>query len=159
MKNLPKNTARNLLANRRSGFPFSGFPSELDSLFQSIFDESPVFEKESVFSGDWAPSLDFIESDGELKLNVEVPGVAPEDMHISISGDVLTITGEKKEEVSEEKKNYHRIERKFGSFTRKVQLPQAVDENSINADYKNGLLTITAKKQRQDKTKKIEIKS
>lgn len=106
----------------------------------------------------WAPSMDLTESKDDVVLTLEVPGVDPKDLEISLSGRTLSITGEKREDSVERNKSFHRMERRYGSFRRTVELPTQVDKSSIDADYKNGVLTVKAKKTGISEGKRIEIK-
>jgi HSP20 family protein len=128
--------------------------SGLDRLFDDFFrgwEVTPWVEKE------WYPSLDVSETEGEVIVKAEIPGMDPRDLDITLSDDALSIRGEKKEETEEKKKNYHRKETRYGSFSRTVQLPALVDTEKTKADYDKGVLTITAPKKEGKKTKKIEV--
>ena len=83
----------------------------------------------------------------------------PKDLDISVTGDVLTISGEKKREREEKEQNYHLVERSYGKFSRSVRLPSTVDPDRVEASYKDGILTITLDKTKQAKIKKIEVKA
>jgi HSP20 family protein len=91
-------------------------------------------------------------------VKAEVPGLEPKDIDISLTGGVLTIKGEKKQEKEEKDENYHRIERSYGTFTRSVRVPQEVQSDKIEATYKNGVLKITLPKSEEAKKKEIKIK-
>ena len=107
----------------------------------------------------WVPSLDVSETKDKLVVKTEIAGVDPKEIDIKIRGDVLSITGEKKEEKEEKEERYHLMERRYGSFSRSLQLPMSVDEKKIKANYKNGVLKITLPKceKSKDKTAKIKI--
>lgn len=105
------------------------------------------------------PRIDLAESDNDITVTAELPGLDPKDIEISVTGNVLTIRGEKKQEKEEKNRNYHYVERQFGSFQRSVQLPSSVDTDKIDAVSKNGTLTITLAKQAGAKPRRIEIKS
>jgi HSP20 family protein len=108
--------------------------------------------------GEWLPSLDLAETDNELVVKAELPGMDPKDIDISLSDGMLTIKGEKKQEKEEKKSDYHFIERSYGSFTRSIQLPRQVEREKISASYKNGLLRITLPKSEEAKKKEVKIK-
>jgi HSP20 family protein len=93
-----------------------------------------------------------------IVVKAEVPGLEPKDIDISLTGGVLTIKGEKKQEKEEKDENYHRIERSYGTFTRSVRVPQEVQSDKIEATYKNGVLKITLPKSEEAKKKEIKIK-
>ena len=110
-----------------------------------------------LFDGKWAPPLDVAETDEEIVVKAEVPGLAPEDLKVSIQGDTLTISGEKKSEQEEQGKNFHRVERSYGTFTRSVRLPTEVDGEKVKATYKNGVVELHLPKKEEVKKKEIKI--
>jgi HSP20 family protein len=129
---------------------------EMDRLWDSYFEERPRRRGEEI--GEWLPSLDVSETKGDLVVKAEIPGIDPKDIDISLTNDLLTIKGEKKQEKEEKEENYHLIERSYGSFTRSIRLPKEVQSDKINASYKNGLLKITLPKSEEAKKKEIKIK-
>jgi len=106
----------------------------------------------------WYPSVDIAEGKDEFTVKVELPGLSKNDVKISLQEDVLTISGEKKKESETKDRNYHRVERNFGNFIRSFRLPSMVKNEKIDANYKDGVLTITLPKADEAKTKDIEIK-
>ena len=106
-----------------------------------------------------APSLDISETDKDIQLKIDVPGMKPNELEIEVSGDVVRITGEHKEEKEEKGRKFHRVERRVGSFERTVCLPCAVKEEKVNAEYHDGVLTVTLPKLEAAKTHKIPIKA
>ena len=133
------------------------FRKEIDRLFERFLSWSP-FEGE-VAEVSWFPSVDVSETGKEVIVQAELPGMDPKEIDVSISGDVLTIKGEKKREEEHKDENYHRIERSYGAFARTIQLPTEVDADKAKAVYKDGVLKLTLPKTKQEATKKIEIKS
>lgn len=111
--------------------------------------------------GGATPAVDLIETDKAFELKAELPGLDEKDVEVTLSEDVLTIKGEKKEEVTEEKAGIHYAERRFGRFERSFRLPENVDQENIAATFKNGLLTVTIPKtgEPEKPQKKIEIKT
>lgn len=109
----------------------------------------------------FVPLLDITENDDEFVVTAELPGMEPKDVDINLAGALLTIKGEKKEEKEAKKDNFHRIERSYGSFSRSFQLPCEVQENKVEAKYKNGILNLTLPKAENAKRKsvKIEVKA
>jgi len=105
------------------------------------------------------PSVDISEGKKNITVKAEIPGVEANDIDISLSGKLLTIKGEKKQEKEEKNENYHRMERSYGYFNRTIELPAEVDPEKVDASYKKGVLKIELKKTRESETKKIEIKS
>lgn len=107
----------------------------------------------------FAPAVDVKETDTEVVVKAEVPGIDAKDINISVTGDVLSIKGEKKSEREEKEENYHLVERSYGSFSRSLVLPAAVDVEKIEAKYDKGVLTVTCPKKEEVKPKAIEIKT
>jgi len=105
----------------------------------------------------WAPALDVEETNDAVIVKAEVPGVDPKDVDISISGDVLTLQGHKKEEKEEKGKSFHRIERSYGAFSRSVLLPAPIESEKVEAKYDKGVLEITMPKKPEAKAKTIKI--
>ena len=128
---------------------------EMDRLWESVTGE----HFPSTFDYDWVPSLDLSDSGERLVAEVEVPGMDPKDIDISVAGDVLTISGEKKREREEKEQAYHLVERAYGKFSRSIRLPAGVNPDRVEASYKNGILTISLEKAEQSKTKRIEVKA
>ncbi len=131
----------------------------------------PSFENELVnrfFSNreDWvpahdgfSPSVNVAETQTDYEVSVELPGMKPEDFHVELEGNELRISGEKKEDVEEKGKTYHRVERTRGEFLRVIPLNTAVKADQITAEYKNGVLNVKVPKAEEAKPRKIEIKT
>jgi HSP20 family protein len=107
---------------------------------------------------EWAPSLDMAETKDNFVVQAEVPGIDAKDIDISLTGDVLTIKGEKRQEKEEREEDYHLVERSYGSFLRSVRLPTEVESGKIKASYKNGILKVTLPKSEKVKAKEVKIK-
>jgi HSP20 family protein len=139
--------------------PLSQLRWEMDQLFDRFFSDpfSLLTKDVSRAFGDWTPSIDVTESNTEVAVKIEVPGVAPENVNVSLNGNVLTVEGEKSAEREEEGKNYYRAERSFGSFRRSVELPQNVDLDSAAAEHTNGVLTVRLTKRKGSEAKRIPI--
>jgi HSP20 family protein len=105
----------------------------------------------------WMPSLDVIETKDAIKLKVEVAGMDPDDISLEVEDNVLTISGERRFEEQVEEDKYYRIERRYGSFTRSVALPQNVNSEAIEAGYENGVLEVTVPKAEEARAKRIEV--
>ena len=129
---------------------------EMDHLWDSFFEERPRRKIEEL--GEWGPSLDLSETKNDLIVKAEIPGIDPKDIDISLNKDVLTIKGEKRRETEEKEENYHFIERSYGAFARSIRLPREVQNEKINASYKNGVLRVTLPKSEEAKKKEIRIK-
>lgn len=130
--------------------PLAELHNELDRMFDRFFHS---FGGASLYDSALAgasrllkPNVDIAESDKEYTITVEVPGVDKEGIQISLDDGTLTIRGEKKQEKEEKNKNYHRIERSYGSFQRVLSLPNDADSEKIDATFKNGVLTLTLPK-------------
>lgn len=105
------------------------------------------------------PHTDLAESENEVTVTMELPGVDPKDVQIDIAGDILTVRGEKKHEQEEKRKNYHYVERQYGSFRRAVQLPRHLDVSKVEATYKDGVLTVAVPKVPGAQPKRVTVKS
>jgi|UniRef100_A0A7V3RHR6 HSP20 family protein len=105
----------------------------------------------------WLPPIDIAENNGSIEVRAEIPGVNKEDLKVTIEGDMLSITGERKKESETKDKKYHRIERYYGKFSRTINLPYPVEADKVKATYKDGILTITLPKPESAKTKEIEV--
>jgi HSP20 family protein len=134
---------------------------EFDELFDRMFDLRRWMKTWPVAAEfEWRPATDVIETDKEIVLKAELPGVKKEDVSVEIEGDTLTIKGERKEEKEEKGKKMHRVERFYGSFMRSFTLPENVDAKAIAAEMKDGVLEVhlpkTAAPER--KATKVEVK-
>jgi HSP20 family protein len=105
----------------------------------------------------WAPSIEVIEKEDKFLIKAELPGVKEEDINMSISGNVLTIEGEKKTESETNTKGYYYSESSYGSFSRSMTIPSSIDANKIEANFDNGVLEITLPKTPEVKPKKIKL--
>src|SRR5688572_17057742 len=105
----------------------------------------------------WSPSVDIFETEGEIIVKAELPGVDRKDISLNLEKNVLTLKGERKFEKETKEENYHRIERAYGGFSRSFSIPAIVDEDKIRADYKDGILKISLPKKEQVKPKQIQI--
>ncbi|MCK5554386.1 MAG: Hsp20/alpha crystallin family protein, partial [Deltaproteobacteria bacterium] len=121
----------------------TSFRREMDRLWENFFGERPL---PKIWEREWAPSLEMSETKDNFVVKAEVPGIDAKDIDISLTGDVLTIKGEKRQEKKEKEEDYHLVERSYGSFSRSVRLPAEVESDRIKASYKNGILNITLPK-------------
>jgi len=134
--------------------------SALQSLrneFDRIFDRFWSGELEPLRLARWVPAVDVSESDDEITVRAEVPGLNPEEIEVFVEGGVLTLKGEKREEREQSGRDYHRVERQYGSFARSIQLPGAVVAEEVKATAANGVLTIRLPKQEDARRKKVQI--
>jgi len=123
--------------------------------FEPFFGRFNFLEDETK-SGTWAPAVDVAEEKDKILVRVEVPGMNENDLKVSFEDGLLTVSGERQFERKDDR-NYHRIERTYGSFTRTFSLPRTVDASSISAQYNNGILEIEIPKLEEAKPKQIQI--
>ena len=122
--------------------------------FSRMFGEGELGTK----AAGWAPPVDIRETDQNIVLTAELPGVNPNDVDIRLEDGTLYLKGERKFEKETKEENYHRIERSYGTFARSFQLPQSVKADDVKAEYKDGVLTLTLPKREEAKPKTIKIK-
>jgi HSP20 family protein len=138
--------------------PFGGlssFRKEMDDLWNKFMGETPFAR---TVKEDWLPSVDISETEDKLLIKGEFPGLDVKDINVSISGDLLTIKGEKKREEEEKDEHHHCVERYYGSFQRSFRLPVNVKTEGIEAKFDRGVLKVTLPKTEEAKKKEIEIK-
>ena len=140
----------------RSQFPAPAFSlrREIDRLFDDAFGAAGARSG----SATWAPAVDVREHDKSLTFEFELPGLRPEQVEITADNGVLTVRGDKQSQRSENEGRHHIVERTYGSFTRSFQLPQGMDEENIEAQFENGVLTVHVPKTALPQPRKIEIK-
>jgi HSP20 family protein len=130
--------------------PFDTLRSEMDHLFDTFVGGMPTFPSMFGRSGGRSvavmPSLDVKETDQQIVVEAELPGLDEKDVSLTMQNGVLTIQGEKKIEFDEEKENYHVMERRYGSFQRSLRVPDTVDEGKVEARFDNGVLKVTLPK-------------
>ena len=129
---------------------------EIDRLFESPLEE--LTRSSQQFLSGWLPTLDLYEDRDRLVLKAEIPGMRKEDIEISLHGEVLTLSGERKEDDAFDKAETYRAERFLGKFQRTITLPMTVDPSKVQASYKDGILTVTLPKAEEAKPKQIEVK-
>jgi HSP20 family protein len=121
-----------------------------------LFDFSWPSRDTGLFSG-WSPALDVLDEKDNLVVKVELPGLKKEEINLSLHDGVLTVSGERKNEVEKKEGETFRSERYFGKFQRSITLPAAVDSGKVNASYKDGILTVELPKAEEAKPKQIEV--
>lgn len=120
----------------------SSLRREMDRLFDRVWEgnlETPLL-------GAWTPAVNVSESTDVVKVKLEIPGIEPKDVHVTLKDQVLVIRGEKVQETKGTDEKFYRTERSYGAFARAIQLPAAVDKNKVNASFKNGVLIVTMEK-------------
>jgi len=130
-------------------------PRDFDRLFREAF--SPVFGQGELSTRTWAPPVDIYENGDSLVLKAELPGLEPKDVEIRVEDNTLYLKGERKFEKEVKEQNYHRVERSYGTFTRSFSLPNSIDSDKVQAEYKDGILTLTMPKREEAKPKTIKI--
>ncbi len=127
--------------------------------FNRLFNETfaRAFGDEEPASRPWAPAVDIYETDQNLVLKAELPGVDPKDVEVRVEDNTLYFKGERKFENEVKEENYHRVERTYGAFSRSFALPTSIDADRVLAEYKDGLLTLTLPKREEAKPKTIKI--
>ena len=135
-------------------FPdFVGTRDRLNHLFGGLWETEGV-----TTTGDWTPLVDIVENDGVITIKAELPGIDPKDVAVTIDNNVLTLKGERRLDKEEKKENYHRLERRYGTFARSFALPTIVDTENVKAEFKNGVLVIDVPKKENAKPRTLEVK-
>jgi HSP20 family protein len=159
IKNIVPFGKKSVPARSEEENPFALLRREMDTLFDNFFrgfNMEPFESRMGVFS----PKVDVNETDREIKISAELPGMDEKDIDVSLQNDILTIKGEKKEEKEDKGKDYYRMERSYGSFSRTIPLPVEVETDKVEAKFKKGVLSITLPKTPKAvaETKKIAVK-
>jgi HSP20 family protein len=139
---------------RRGVNLFDSFRNEMEDLFDKFFSDEGA-NGQAVKA--WAPRMDVEETDKEILVKADLPGVDPKDVDIQIVDNVLTVRGGKEEKKEEKKKNYHRTERFVGQFYRSIALPAGTDADKVSASCANGTVTISIPKRPEAQPKKIAV--
>ncbi len=159
-KSVTPSVKRSLPVKREERDIFSLFREEMNRLFDNFF---RGFELEPFGGGfgTFRPNVNVVEDDKEIRVSAELPGIDEKDIEVSLSKDSLTIKGEKREEKEDKGKNYYRMERSYGSFSRTIPLPTEIDDEKVKAQFKKGVLTVTLPKTAKaiKETKKIPVKA
>jgi HSP20 family protein len=137
--------------------PFRGFTSlqgQINRLFSEAFDRTS--EEGNLTS--WAPAVDIYETEHNLVVKADLPDIKPEELDIRVENNILTIRGERKFEKKVDDNNYLRVERAYGSFSRSFSLANSVNTEAIQADYQNGVLTLSIPKREEAKPKQIKVR-
>jgi len=146
------------LSRRGVGEPLDFLQRRMNRVFDDFLGRSPS-ELWNAFDGAFAPQIDVSETEKDVRVSAELPGLEEKEVEVTLTGTLLTIKGEKKEEQEEEKGDYWHHERSYGLFERSVELPAGLDADKANAKFKNGVLkvTIPKKPEVQSSKKKIEL--
>ena len=128
----------------------------MNRMFEDVF-SGRAEEGKELTTSTWAPSVDIFETERELVLTAEIPGIDEKDVEIKIEDNTLSLKGERKFEKETKEENYHRIERSYGSFYRAFTLPNSIDPDRIQATHENGVLKITMPKRDELQPRKVKI--
>jgi HSP20 family protein len=151
---------KNIAVRREEENPFTVMQREMNRLFDS-FSDTWGFGSFPALDGSFSPRMDMAEDPKAFTVTAEMPGMSDKDIDLSISGDTLTIRGEKKVEKEDKGRNYYYSERSYGTFSRTIPLPVQVEAERVTASFKKGVLTITLPKAAGavDTMKKIPVKT
>ena len=161
MKDLvPRIGRKHLPARQEDADPFRDFQRQMNRLFDDFFGDYPLAERG--LEPEWAPAafsprVDVSETDTEVKVSAELPGMDEKDISVELQDDVLTLRGEKKTEQEEKGKNWSRREQSWGSFHRAIELPAGVDAGKATAKFKKGVLTFTAPKRPEEQVRRKTV--
>ena len=128
------------------------FARDLNRLVNTLFD--PVNGQ----AERWVPAMDLVEGDDHFVLKADLPGLSEEDVNIEFENGVLTISGERHEELEQKERGWYRVERSFGSFSRSLTLPEGVNADSITASFNKGVLEVQIPKPEERKPRRIAVR-
>lgn len=129
----------------------------LDKLFNRVLGDTGLSSDLTEFEQSFQPSLDLSENEDSYLIELEAPGLDAEQIDVSVSDHVLTIKGQKEETEEREERDYHQVERRFGTFTRQVAVPEIDKEQDVEATYEKGVLSVRVPKAEENQTKQIEV--
>ena len=142
--------------------PFQSFRTEMDRLFDSFLGGVPSLTglRQGFAEAQMTPTLDVKENEKEIVVKADLPGMDEKDINLTTHNGVLSLRGERKSEHTDQRDNYHVMERSYGSFQRSIRLPETIDEDKAEARFDKGVLTITLPKRPEmiSSQRKIEIK-
>ena len=147
------------VTTRRSPESFNTGLRRLNSMLGEAFGTWPAADGDDAITSAWMPPCDVFEDKEAVRIIMEVPGVKPEDVKLSLENNMLTIRGEKKQVAEEKADRVHRYERSYGVFERSFALPSTVDTDRIEARYDNGVLTVMLPKAERARPRQIEVKT
>ena len=145
----------NYMTTRRPMKNLFGLHNEMGRIFGDLFSsQEGGTDPEETY---WMPTVDVSETENDFEIRAELPGVSENDVNVSVTDNRLTVKGEKRQEAETDGKNYHRVERRYGSFQRSFTLPRNVKTSNIKAGFKDGVLTLTIPKPEAAKPTAIPI--
>jgi HSP20 family protein len=130
---------------------------ELNRLFGRTFTGGETLRPSA--GGAWMPPMDVFETEDEIVAKVELPGIEPGDVEVSVEDSTLTVSGAREFSSEAKEESYHRVERRYGQFVRAITLPQTADTENVEAHFDKGVLTIEVPKVERAKPKKIEVRA
>ena len=136
--------------------PFRALRDEFDELFNRL---SSDWDGGKWLTREFSPAYDLSETADAFQVRMDVPGIKPDDITVQVTGDSVQISGERKEEKEEKGKTWHRVERHSGSFSQILRLPNPVNEDKVQAEFSDGVLTVTLPKTEATKVKTVKVKS
>lgn len=131
--------------------------SSLQDRMNTVFRDFNRGQDELFTSGSFVPAVDVYEDEHNITLKLEVPGIQQKDVDVRLENNTLTVKGERRLEKEEKEENFHRIERRYGSFTRSFALPNTVNPESVTAEYVDGILKIKLEKRAEAKPRQIKV--
>ncbi|NVM25573.1 MAG: Hsp20/alpha crystallin family protein [Desulfobacterales bacterium] len=140
---------------RPMGRELSSLHQEMDRLWDRFMGETPLVRR---ITGEWWPTVDVSETKDNFVIKAELPGMDASDVNVSVSGNVLTIKGEKRKEEEEKDEHHYRAERYYGSFQRSFQLPASMQAEKVEATFDKGVLRVILPKVEEAKKKEVTIK-
>lgn len=143
----------------RTESPLVALRSEMDRLFDTFLREPfGAWDWPLASPGRWSPTVDIAESDEGVTVRAELPGIDPKELDVSVAGNQLVLSGEKRESTEDKGKDFYHSESRYGAFRRSVRLPEGVDSENVDAQYANGVLTLRLKKIPSAVPKRVEVK-
>lgn len=137
--------------------PFREMSTLQDRMNRLFSDQLGAITHDEALTGAFVPPVDVYEDENSIQVRLEVPGIDEKDIDIRLENNVLTIRGERKFEKDEKEENFHRVERRYGSFTRSFTLPATVNPEDVQAEYDKGVLKIQLAKRAEAKPKQIKV--
>lgn len=160
---IPWRRNREVPVRREEGNPFLALHQSMNDLFDNFFTEfeegvrGPLTGRLARQGGLLAPTVDVSETDDEVTVTADLPGLTEKEVEVTLDRDLVTIRGSRKEEREEKKKNYHLMERSYGEFHRVIPLPEGIDKDKAKATFKNGVLKLALPKLPEAKTERRQI--
>lgn len=136
--------------------PFRAMRDEFEQIFNRL---SSDFDSTKWLTSEFSPACDLSETADAFQIRMDVPGIKPDDITVQVTGDTVHIAGERKEEKEEKEKTYHRLERRSGSFSQTLRLASAINEEKVQAEFHDGVLTVTLPKTEATKLRTVKVKS